>query len=75
MINYLQPILNPNIHIIYFTFNRIYYTKKTHPAILDSSTNEQFQIRIIDNGSTDGTIKYLQNLFYLLGWPLYHKLL
>ena len=53
---------NPSIHILFFTFNRLYYTQKTLPALLESSDNLSYQIRIVDNGSTDGTVEYLQEL-------------
>ena len=53
---------NPTVHILYPTFNRLYYTQKTLPALLESSDTASYQIRIVDNGSTDGTVKYLQKL-------------
>ena len=53
---------NPNVHILFLTFNRLYYTQKTLPALLESSDTASYQIRIVDNGSTDGTVEYLQKL-------------
>ena len=53
---------NPNVHILFLTFNRLYYTQKTLPALLESADTASCQIRIVDNGSTDGTIEYLQKL-------------
>jgi len=53
---------NPSVHILYLTFNRFYYTKKTLPALLESSDSDSYQIRIVDNGSTDGTVEYLLKL-------------
>ena len=53
---------NPTVHILYLTFNRLYYTQTTLPALLESSDTASYQIRIVDNGSTDGTVKYLQKL-------------
>ena len=53
---------NARVHIIYLTFNRLYYTKKTLPALLNSSKLASYKIRIVDNGSNDGTVEYLQQL-------------
>lgn len=53
---------NPTVHILYPPFNRLYYTQKTLPALLESSDTASYQIRIVDNDSTDGTVKYLQKL-------------
>ena len=53
---------NPTVHILYLTFNRLYYTQKTLPALLESSDTASYQICIVDNGSTDGTVEYLQSL-------------
>lgn len=46
--------------ISYVTFNRLGLTVKNLSAILDSK--EDFEIRIVDNGSTDGTWQYIQGL-------------
>ena len=53
---------NPSVQIIYITFNRLYYTQKTLPALLESSDTASYQIFIVDNGSTDGTVEYLKSL-------------
>ena len=53
---------NLSIDILFFTFNRLYYTQKTLPALLESVDTASCQIRIVDNGSTDGTVEYLQKL-------------
>ena len=57
------PLLlnNPRVEILYLTYNRLYYTKITLPALLDSS-NAPYSIWIIDNGSTDGTVEYLKSI-------------
>ena len=55
-------LFNLKVQIIYLTYNRLYYTKITLPALLDSSNHISFQVRIVDNGSTDGTVKYLKSL-------------
>jgi len=51
----------PRVSILYITYNRIYYTKKTLPVLLNSSSYP-FDIYIVDNGSTDGTVEYLQEI-------------
>ena len=53
---------NSSIDILFFTFNRLYYTQKTLPDLLESSDMVSYQIIIVDNGSTDGTVEYLQKL-------------
>ena len=55
-------LFNLKVQIIYLTYNRLYYTKITLPALLDSSNHISFQVRIVDNGSTDGTVEYLKSL-------------
>ena len=50
----LPPLLS------YVTFNRLGLTIRNLTAILNSS--DDFEMHIIDNGSTDGTWKYLQAL-------------
>lgn len=51
----------PSVEIIFLTYNRFYYTKKTLPALLNSS-QYPFKVRIVDNGSTDETVEFLKNL-------------
>ena len=55
-------IVSPNVRVLFLTYNRLYYTQKTLPALLGSSDTISYQIRIVDNGSTDGTVEYLQKL-------------
>lgn len=49
------------IDIVYFTFNRLTYTKKTLPALIKNA-GADFSLTIIDNGSTDGTVEYLRQM-------------
>ena len=62
----MRSILNspsyPSVHVLFLTFNRLYYTEITLPALLESSENASYKIRIVDNGSTDGTVEYLKKL-------------
>ena len=61
MIEFSPLQKNPTVAILYLTFNRLYYTRETLPALLDSS-DTSFSIIIVDNGSTDGTVEYLKEL-------------
>ncbi len=49
------------IDILYLTFNRIAYTKITLPALIENAGTD-FSLTIVDNGSTDGTVEYLQEM-------------
>lgn len=48
----------PSVDILYITFNRILYTRKTLPAMIENA-GAGFSLTVVDNGSTDGTVKYL----------------
>jgi GT2 family glycosyltransferase len=48
------------VALIYFTFNRIYYTKRTLPTLLGNTIYPDLKITIVDNASTDGTREYLE---------------
>ncbi|MBC8256249.1 MAG: glycosyltransferase [Candidatus Marinimicrobia bacterium] len=61
MIEFSPLPKNPTVAVLYLTFNRLYYTRETLPALLDSS-DTSFSVRIVDNGSTDGTVEYLKKL-------------
>ena len=47
------------IPVLYTTYNRLEYTKKTLPALLENTP--EGDIIVIDNGSTDGTVDYLRS--------------
>ena len=47
--------------IIILTHNQLEYTKKCIESII-KETKEPFELIIVDNGSTDGTIRYLEEL-------------
>ena len=47
------------IDILYITYNRLNYTKKTLPLLIENAGTE-FSLTIVDNGSTDGTVQYLK---------------
>jgi glycosyltransferase involved in cell wall biosynthesis len=48
------------IDFAFITHNRLAYTKLSLASVLSDST-EEFALTIWDNGSTDGTVEYLQN--------------
>jgi len=43
------------------TFNRLEYTKQSIESIL-KTTQSKWKLTVVDNGSTDGTVEYLQKL-------------
>ena len=47
------------IPVLFTTFNRLKYTKKTLPALIKE---KEGSIYVVDNGSTDGTQDYLKGL-------------
>jgi glycosyltransferase involved in cell wall biosynthesis len=49
-----------NIPVLMITYNRLEYTKKALPALLNSGCGKVY---VIDNGSNDGTVEYLKNIF------------
>ena len=50
-----------NVAIVLVTYNRLEYTKKSIPRLLEDP-GEKFDLYLWDNASTDGTQEYLQNL-------------
>jgi GT2 family glycosyltransferase/Flp pilus assembly protein TadD len=48
--------------IVILTFNQIDYTQKCIESVL-KHTKEHFELIIVDNGSSDGTVEYLQSEF------------
>lgn len=53
----------PNkVDILYITYNRIYSTKLTLPKLLHS-TAYPFNLTIVDNGSSDNTVSYLNEIY------------
>jgi glycosyltransferase involved in cell wall biosynthesis len=48
-------------HIVMVTFNGIEYTRIAIQSLFDN-TKTPYNLTIIDNGSTDGTIEYLDSL-------------
>ena len=48
------------LSIITLTYNKLGYTKKYIESLYRYT--EDFELIIVDNGSTDGTVEYLQSL-------------
>ena len=51
--------MQPNIDILYITYNRLSYTEQTLPALVETA-EASFRLTIVDNGSTDGTVDFLK---------------
>ena len=54
--------INKTVDILYITYNRSYYTKKTLPALLKSLSSTSYNLTIVDNNSSDDTIEYLKTI-------------
>lgn len=52
----------PEVSIVIPVLNKIEYTQRCIEAIYRDNTSVNFEVIIIDNGSTDGTKKYLNSL-------------
>lgn len=50
-----------SITLLYITCNRLAYTRLSLPRLL-ADPDEEFELVIWDNGSTDGTVEYLRDL-------------
>lgn len=50
-----------NVHLVFITYNRLEYTKKSLPSLLGDK-NADFTITLWDNASTDDTQEYLQSI-------------
>jgi GT2 family glycosyltransferase/Flp pilus assembly protein TadD len=53
---------NPLTSIIILTHNQLDYTRKCLASVL-KHTPEPFELIMVDNGSSDGTVEYLQSVF------------
>jgi len=62
MLSVVDDKLNPTIEILYITWNRLAYTKLTLPTVLERGGDVDYEVCITDNGSTDGTVEYLESL-------------
>ncbi len=48
------------VYIIILTWNGIEYTKKCLTSLFDKTTYPNYEVIVVDNGSSDGTIEYLK---------------
>jgi GT2 family glycosyltransferase/lipopolysaccharide biosynthesis regulator YciM len=59
---YHAPVSSPaTVSIVVLTYNQLQYTQKCFSSIL-AHTLEPHEIIFVDNGSTDGTVKWLRSL-------------
>lgn len=57
--------LTPPVSIVILTWNGLQYTKKCLDTLfftLEKYNSETFQVVVVDNASTDGTVEYLRSL-------------
>ena len=56
--------MNYKVNIVMATYNRLESTKKSLPSLIETaSDNIKYMISVVDNGSSDGTPDYLNQLF------------
>lgn len=49
-----------SIHLIFVTYNRLFYTRKALTSLLNS--DDDFKLTIWDNDSSDGTVEFLKSV-------------
>ena len=64
MINCLPPLPH-NVAVVILTWNGIKFTKTCIESIKRHGIPENVQIVVVDNGSTDGTVEYLQSFSWI----------
>jgi GT2 family glycosyltransferase len=55
-------IFKKDLSIVLLCFNHLEYTKQCIESILKNTTNKNYELIIVNNGSTDGTNKYLNDI-------------
>jgi GT2 family glycosyltransferase len=55
-------LLLPSVSIIVLTFNNIVFTKLCLTTVLENTDYPRYEIVVVDNASTDGTVDYLRAL-------------
>lgn len=63
--------MSKTIDILYITYNRIAYTRKTLPSMIENAGID-FNLTIFDNGSTDGTVEYINLMQKKYGATIRH---
>jgi GT2 family glycosyltransferase len=51
-----------NLSIVLLCFNKIEYTKQCIDSVLKNTFNDNYELIIVNNGSTDGTYEYLNKI-------------
>lgn len=54
--------MSRRVTVLVLTWNGLDYTKKCVESILERSTYPNYELLVVDNGSTDGTVEYLKGL-------------
>lgn len=54
--------MNKLASIVIVTCNRLFFSKQTIESVLNNTKYANYEVIIIDNGSTDGTVKYLKSI-------------
>ena len=50
------------VTIIILTWNGLAYTKRCLETLRERTTFPDYEVVVVDNGSTDGTVEYLRSL-------------
>lgn len=56
---------NPKISIVIINYNGYKYLLETLPAVLDLHYSN-YEVIVVDNGSTDGSVEYLHNIHNII---------
>lgn len=57
-----EKIHEPKVAVFSLTYDRLEYTKKSFDSLFKTA-GYKFDLFVVDNGSTDGTVEYLNQLF------------
>lgn len=57
--------MNKRVSIIILTWNGIEFTKKCLTSLKDNTTHSNFEVIVVDNGSTDGSVEYLEGMDWI----------
>lgn len=54
--------MRPSVAVIVLTWNGLSYTRKCLSSLFDETSHDNWELIVVDNGSTDGTLEYLRSL-------------